>query len=141
MNLSDLKPGLYVLSRDVHNPIADKRYKYDWTYWSSWPKGMAFIVRPDVDFGCAIRRDSNSSRELYPIGKYGDPERYAQFMALVDALEPKQNIDLEDRFRAEGLGWGNLHSPVLDELIRVGKITANDCIEALRAYLARPEEG
>src|SRR5678816_2278943 len=102
MKLQDLRPGLFVLTRDVQNPLADKRHKYDWTLWPAWKAGTVFVVRPDADFGYSIKIDSDryhSARELYPIGSNGDADKRARFEALIDALEPKQDLTLEDRFR------------------------------------------
>jgi hypothetical protein len=140
MNANDLRPGLYILTRDVVNPLTDKRFKHSWLLQSMWKAGTIFNVRPDADFGYGVKPAHDSHyQELYPPGPRSSDDRRAQFSALVDALQPKQDLSLEEQFCAEGHGWGNLHSPVLDELIRAGKVTATDCLEALRAYLARPE--
>lgn len=92
---SPLKPGLYVLPRDVENPNPDRRVKYDWRCKPVIPAGVVFEL-------CITRSGSNDLvmeiPELIPhkrLGKRLSGQRVVSttgkelFDVLVDALEPR----------------------------------------------------
>jgi hypothetical protein len=120
MRKEDLKPGVYVLTRDVTNPkpdrrVRDQRWVHDWPKWVTIPKGMRFRV---INRAEKYDLEVNPDRELWTLvdlenymggGSYGglregicwhyreEGNYYTNklFLDLIDALEPApKHIDV-----------------------------------------------
>lgn len=146
MDAYDLQPGRYILTQEVKVPRPDRRCRYDWRVLQTVPAGMTFLVE-HRDEG-----DGWISKSIRPEGKYGDKiylsalsrseaEDYDGHGTLLKALIPRlQHLPwdihstLDFRFSKE---W---HSPLLDTLLEMGKITLNDVVEACNKLEASYKE-
>ncbi len=93
-----MKPGVYKLSRDVVNPSADRRQRYDWRAQATWGAGEEFLVEavwldrdaplPPVVKVTISKVDSRYSYQK--MSEWGDQLRFA---ALKDALVTTDESD------------------------------------------------
>lgn len=117
MNLEDLTPGIYRLTRDVPAPLKDKRIKHEWRYLPC-EKGMTFLVQDDPTHGlreiCAVRGYYHQSFSV----------KDSAALELISALErvehPSAVQHLKMRWRESSAG------AVLNTLVEQKRITLED---------------
>lgn len=79
-----LKPGVYVLTREVQNPEPDRRCRYNWSAVPSWPAGSRWHVRASE-----YVENSVDVRPLTSVTPMPDRDRYQPaWMPHVKALAP-----------------------------------------------------
>jgi hypothetical protein len=165
MNLNDLKPGVYVLTRDVENPKPDRRipdgkYEQGWTKWKTIPKGMRFIVSDrysrmgvrDLSPEAQARIAERPFFERAHIENYrgqfrngindgwrenqGDNYRGPDFfLRMVEALQPAEK-KLDVFFTDLGLEWGEDSRSVIESMVRHGLLSWDQ----LRAGIQKAQE-
>ena len=94
---TELTPGVYRLTKDIDNPVPDRRVKDDWRKSPTWSAGMLFIatqrhgdpweVGDKVPVWCDLR--SAGSRWSHYVLTPGNPG----FDLIVSNIEPHQETD------------------------------------------------
>lgn len=128
MNATDLKPGVYQLTKNVANPEKDKRVKRDWTKAPQWNQGDRFIVR--FDHGSVQAKMAEPFREVIREGGTYSHHRITEFspgfLPLIQAMEPT-----EETLDTIMTGQDYLAYRVLDQLVTEGKLSLVDVKETL----------
>lgn len=129
--MPNLKDGLYKLSRAVKNPKGDKRanrrFEADWRLLSEWKEGRLFYIKSepsDVAPGVMTQLIESKSGGAAP---YCTIHRVPQ--ELLDALVPAEAKNILQAFRVAGVPEHQLPYAV-DQLVREGKLTHRDILEA-----------
>ena len=130
MNSTIISSKTMILTKDIINPWADKRNKYQWQKQEAFPKGMRFIIRV-FDLGERYNIDEvrgKTGREITRAGGYGEafpdtPNNYELWCALEPYLEHApitiQSI-LEDE--GEDNDKNSLHYKIFDYLLSEKKL-------------------
>ncbi|WNM70246.1 hypothetical protein [Myxococcus phage Mx1] len=125
-----MKPGTYVLNKDVANPKPDRRLKYDWRRAAVWEKGQRFQVNTDSFDASGILI---TWTVITLLGKYQplrtDDDSIQELVANLSPI-PEKELSLEDVLVADGQGAANR---ALHLLVRAGKLTVADVAEALKS--------
>lgn len=126
-----LKPGTYVLTKDVTNPKPDLRHRHDWRYEREFKAGRYFVVEYQnneaPELGIQIRAQNGYCHQT--VGH----ESYALRDAIVFAGLKRVEEAPSDLLRRRG--WSGLGIDVLDRLVKQGLITTDQVNEALNLEL------
>lgn len=117
MNLEDLTPGIYRLTRDVPAPRRDKRIKHEWRY-QPCTKGMSFLVQ-DVP--------STNRREISAIRGYRHQAFDMKDSAVAELLSALERVERPSATQHLAMRWReNAAEAVLNTLVEQKRITLED---------------
>ncbi len=130
-----MTPGIYTLTRDVVNPLGDKRVKREFDRMPLWKKGMRLIVE---DGTVGLR---TTGLRIYPVGGYSHlgvntdldfQKESAEALTAPGVLEIEPpSIEAAYALRHDL----NLYSPVMDVLYKSGQLTIEAAVIALEEYI------
>ena len=126
-----MKPGQYILSRDVQNPRPDRRARYDWRLQETWRRGQEFTIDED-------RALNRMTRIRLTWGRWDSQclyieavETRTQVDALLDGLVPAERSGSRDlkalfssRHEGDGSGFAVLAKLLDTRVIDVTQIEA-----------------
>lgn len=123
MKIEELKPGMYVISKNVKNPKPDRRHAdRNFEKKEIWEKGMRVCVMEDYEFVGNFKIFHLSGwAHNGVIGRRGGSHNHPGFEALVDALTPVEWTS-EEWVRSR-INNGNY---ILERLLDSKKITKED---------------
>ena len=112
-----LSPGVYELASETLNPgRVDRRHKYDWRRWASWPVGFRLIVREEFL--------GSGDRMILVISPLKGTNHVHKRHPLWDVLVPHMVVVANPTLR-EVIAESSGHH-VLKRLIEQKKITMDD---------------
>jgi hypothetical protein len=120
-----MKPGTYILTRNVENPKPDRRQRHDWRAKVTWEAGVKFAVaeyQPPV---------GKTSALLMRPARGGGSAVYAHensFKVLAEALSPVEET-VVDWLRRESVNPPLEALSILGKLAERGKISLVDVQE------------
>lgn len=133
-------PGTYKLSRDVQNPHPDRRTRHDWRKAPIWKAGTEFVIRT-CSYGDFDATEITSGRYTHQSLLVREAESEEDRIApreLLGALEVVTVKDLQQALREANLGEFLLFG--VDRLVRDGKLTTEQVVEAIRRGIEEEPE-
>lgn len=130
-----MKPGVYVLTRDVENPKSDARHRHDWRKAKVWLKGTRFFVRLG-HYGETIVPEIHTGRWTYMTLFIRDGHSEYDSTApaaLLDALEPVAEAAQSIVVALQVAGCEGWLEEGIDHLIKSGVLKVSQVVAACRA--------